>query len=461
MLRIPALLLLPLVACAAPESYDGEELPELHGAEVQSAEPAPAEPQTNGRFQLDPDFDIFEDDAETGPTGVPFTQEVLEQRVAEIAPRVSQMRNMPWLGPVPAGLQSADDFIEFAIADFEQEYGMENFRAMAEAYRLLGLIDPEIDLFDTTMELLRGQVGGYYDPRTKKFYMIDSYTQGALADIILAHELTHALDDQHFDLQALMSDATTADEEFAVRAVVEGSGTSLMNLYAVQGALAGWLELDPAAMTAEMAGQAESMEGAPPYLIMTLALPYLEGNKLLTRQDNLLAASMAQPTDADLRALFANPPRSSEQVLHIEKYWDPEQADEPVPVELDALIDRFGDDWELQHTDVLGELACFVATAESLPDLTTATGQLAGKWTNAAATGWGGDRYISMAGPDGARVLVWHTLWDSPEDAVEFEAALRSKAAATNSFFHSMSRNGISVRVIYANPAGRTTAAQL
>lgn len=201
MLRLLALVLLSLAACHAPGSRT-EPAPEP-SPEPQGESAAPE----SGGFQLDPDFDIFEDDEEEVNLGAPFTQEILDARVAEIAPRVAQMRKMEWLHEVPAGLQSADDFIEFAIEDFEQEYGMETFQAMADAYRLLGLIDPEVDLFDTTMELLRSQVGGYYDPRTKRFYMIDSYRQGATADIILAHELTHALDDQHFDLQSMMEAA--------------------------------------------------------------------------------------------------------------------------------------------------------------------------------------------------------------------------------------------------------------
>ena len=455
MLRLPALVLLSLSACHAPGAR-GELAPEP------SPEPAPeTATDESGRFQLDPDFDIFEDDEGESTLGAPFTQEVLDARVAEIAPRVAQMRQMEWLHEVPAGLQSADDFIEFAIDDFEQEYGMEVFQAMADAYRLIGLIDPEIDLFDTTMELLRSQVGGYYDPRTKSFYMIDSYRQGATADIILAHELTHALDDQHFDLESMMEVAESADAEFAVRSVVEGSGTSLMNLYAIQGALAGWLELDPAAMMEEMAGQSEMLEDAPPYLIMTLTLPYLEGNKLVTRRSNLLEATMTPPTDADLRAAFANPPRSSEQVLHLEKYWDPEQADEPVPVSIDFVIEALGEGWELEHEDTLGELACFVVTAEELPDLATAAGQMNGRWTNAAATGWGGDRYASCVGPGGARVLVWETVWDSESDAVEFAVALKRDPAPKNVFLREVDLDGKRVRAIFADETGATVVRQL
>lgn len=441
MRAVRTLVLLALAACHAPAPAD-----------PQAPAQAPADPYQ----QPDDGFDLFEDEdanAGEGARGEPFTEEILQARVAEILPRVEQLRGMKFLRPVPAGLQNRDEFIAFAMAEFEREYGLEAFAATAESYRLLGLIPSEMDLLATTTELLREQVGGYYDPRTEAFYMMDQYRQGALADIILAHELTHALDDQHFDLDALMAQAETADEEFAIRAVVEGSGTSLMNLYGIQGALQGWLELDPSLMMEEMEGQAETLREAPPYLVMTLALPYLEGNKLLTRKTGMLEAAMAQPTLDDLRAAFADPPRSSEQVLHFKKYWDPAQADEPVPVTLPDLVAVLGAGWALQDEDVLGELGCFVMTAERLPDLASPTGQMAGTWTNEAATGWGGDRYHSFIGPDGARLLVWDSVWDHERDALEFAEALQRDPAPANPFLRVVARAGLRVRAVFANEA--------
>jgi hypothetical protein len=163
-----------------------------HAPETGGPKPSPAL-ESLGYQQPDDGFDLYEDEeADSSTPGVPFDQESLDARVAEILPRVEKLRGMKFRHAVPAGLKSRDDFIEFAIADFEEEYGLEAIAATSEAYRLLGLIEPDMDLFKTTMDLLRAQVGGYYDPKTKRFYMIDTFKQGAMADIILAHELTHA-----------------------------------------------------------------------------------------------------------------------------------------------------------------------------------------------------------------------------------------------------------------------------
>jgi len=479
---LAALLPLTVFGCQAPQSETPAPEPEAAAAlqepaqgEVTGTNEADesgesgetlgdGEQKYGGRvkepFQLDDDFDIF-DEGETEAPSEAFTQEILDERVAEILPRVAELRGLEFERAVPAGMQSADEFIEFALEDFEREYGLEAFAETAESYRLLGLIEPDLDLLATTMDLLHSQVGGYYDPRTGSFYMIDTFGQGALADIILAHELTHALDDQYYDLQAMFADAKNADHEFAIRSVIEGSGTSLMNLYAVRGALEGWMNLEGLLDMNMLEEQAEALEFAPAYLVMTLMLPYLEGNKLLTRKSNLLEASIAQPDFDDVHRLFLQPPLSSEQVLHFEKYWDPEQLDEPTAVELDDHASVLGSGWSLQESNTLGELGCFVITAKHLPNLADPVDQMTAKWTNEAATGWDGDQYQSYRGPNQARVLLWESVWDSTQDAQEFALAMRREVMAKNDFMQAVFWVGDRVRVYYANPAGRARLAEL
>ncbi len=465
---------LGLAACHAPEGgHDpanfgksgaaerANELPSLDEPEIVE-EPILADAQEPQPAEED-GFDLFEDEYENpADSGESFTQQVLDERVAWILPKVEEIRGQKFKHDVPAGMQSADQFIDFAMTEFEHEYGFEEFAAMGEAYRLLGLIDPDMDLLKTTMDLLKSQVGGYYDPKTKSFYMIDSFKQGAMADIILAHELTHALDDQIYDLQKMMSVAKdNADYEFAVRTVAEGSATSLMNLFAIQGLVGGWLELDASSMTAMMGQQAESIREAPPFLIISLTLPYLEGNKLMTREDDMIVATMAVPKQEDIDYAFANPPRSSEQVLHMEKYWDEDKRDEPTLLDLPDLSSILGDGWKLESKNVLGELGCFIITEKNIPDLSTAQGQIAGKWTNAAASGWDGDLYQSYVGPDNARVLQWTTLWDSDADAAEFHKALDDVTSHSNRFMTAIQSSGPVVVVTFANKGGEKSVAKI
>jgi hypothetical protein len=450
-------LLAVLGACHAPAAHEEPEGP----TPDEQVAVADGSEQETPRVDSDDEFDLFEDEYENpGDSAEPFTQEILDERVAFILPKVEELRGQKFKHGVPAGMQTVEEFIDFAMKDFEEEYGLDKFAETAEAYRLLGLIDPELDLLQTTLDLLRSQVGGYYDPKTKSFYMIDSFKQGGMADIILAHELTHALDDQQYDLQKMMGVAkNNADYEFAVRSVAEGSGTSLMNLFAMQGMLAGWISMDAASMSAMMADQTDSIRDAPPYLIITLTLPYMEGNKLLTRETETMSATLAVPKAEDLDYAFKNPPRSSEQVLHFEKYWQEELRDEPTVLDLPDRSAEFGDGWVLQDENVLGELGSFIMTAETLPDLATVQGQLSGRWTNEATTGWDGDLYQSYLGPNGERVLLWTSIWDSDADAEEFYDAYYAHASRTNSHLQMVLLRGSVVLAAYSNEAGKEAVA--
>ncbi len=386
-----------------------------------------------------------------------FDAAALQAKVDEITPRVAELRGWEFKRPVPAGVKTPKEFIEFAKEEFETEYGQEQLNYMNQEHRLLGLMDPDLDLYESMLELLESQVGGFYDPKTEHFYMISTFNEGAMADIIMAHELTHALDDQYYQLDAMFEDARdlNSDAEFAMRAVVEGSGTSLMNLYTVQGMMKGWLDMsDPdelEQMQEMMEASSAGLEHAPPFMVMTLALPYLEGNKFLVRDSSLLSAAMKTPTSEEIDRAFREPPLSSEQVLHFEKYWDPEQRDDPRKVDLAAVSNAMGmAGWELLDQDTYGELACYVVTEEDLPNLADAGAQMSATWTNEAATGWGGDTLQLYRGPEGGYMAVWGTVWDSADDAGEFSAAMNENGGGSD-FLRSIDEGEFGVLMIYAD----------
>jgi hypothetical protein len=442
------------------------------------------------------------------PTPSGFDQASLDAKVAEILPRVEALRGWKFSHDVLAGVTTPDEFIEFAASEFESDYGLEKLEAMGIAYGMFGLIEPGLDLYQTYMDLLRGQVGGFYDPKTKKFYMMSTFNQGGFADIIMAHELTHALDDQRFKLDEMFENALglNADAEFALRAVIEGSGTSLMNLYTIQGMLQGYLVMDPQETMDMMNAATESLENAPAFLVMSLALPYLEGNKFLTKQSNILAASAMTPKNEDLDYAFKNPPTSSEQVLHPEKYWDEGQRDEPMEVRLPdfatalsagdlhygiigiglvlALIFMLilirrnrtlagvfcfgiigvsvymarGGEWQILDHNTVGELGCFVMTAEELPDMATAEGQMSSMISD-ASSGWGGDSYTLLTAPNGGHLMIWASVWDSPEDCGEFVSAFHMMQDE-NEFVVQVDEYESAVVIAFADAAGSEWAAQ-
>jgi hypothetical protein len=381
-------------------------------------------------------------------------------KVKEILPRVAELRGREFKKGVPSGVKTPDQFMEFAKATMDEEYGEGKFEAWTKAYRLFGFIGEEDDLESLFAELLRGQVGGWYDPAEARFWMVSTYNKGGMADIIMAHELTHALDDQYYDLAGMLEDAIEmdSDAQFGLRAVVEGSGTSLMNLYTIKGMMSGWLKLDPAAMQEMMAEQAESLETAPPFLVMSLTLPYVVGNRFLLRTTDAMVAAMTPPTLDDLDQAFANPPVSSEQVLHPEKYWDPKKIDLPKPVAIPDLSANLGEGWELLDEDVMGELGAYVLCEEELPDMLSMEGQMS-SMTSKAASGWGGDLYQVYGGPGDATLLCWASVWDSKKDRDEFLLAVEDVVQHHCPRLESWEAVGTEgALLIFADKAGKDTA---
>jgi hypothetical protein len=226
---------------------------------------------------------------------------------------------------------------------------------------------------------------------------------GPIEEITYAHEYTHALQDQRFVLKDIVGEETDqSDRTMAKVAVVEGDATLLMSLWAQQ-------HLTPA----ELGGVAASVDPAsqellarmPAILRDPLEFPYLQGLQLAFR-------AFSQGGYPAVDELFANPPDSTEQILHPEKFAAREQ---PVEVAFpDDLADRLGEGWTVTAEDTFGELLLGIV----LKDADGATGAAE------AAAGWGGDRIALIEGPGGETAVVLDTVWDSEADAAEFEAAL-------------------------------------
>ncbi len=333
-------------------------------------------------------------------------------------------------------------FIEKRI--FEEEYGGGLLQKKEAMLRAVALIPATCDLRKTFLDVLLNQVGGFYDPETKAFYMLNrgGVDYGPLITrILVIHELTHALDDQYFDLDKLIkSQPLTEDWSFTVGAVVEGSATALMTRFAADAMGSG--EYDAAALQGvlekEMA-RSEAFFKAPPYF-STLMANYLVGMLFVMKGELMLLAdeNSERQVGANMKAIVARMPESGEQILHADKYWDAATRDAPVRVDdaaIEALLKQAWPDAQVTHQDTLGELLCALLTSEADRRLDVNAAFLPDYWTNDAATGWGGDRFYLWPDrpgapregnlpndgrePRGARG-VWVTLWDSEEDRDEF-----------------------------------------
>ncbi|NIM02161.1 MAG: hypothetical protein GTO30_11870 [Acidobacteria bacterium] len=301
---------------------------------------------------------------------------------------------------------------------------------------------PEDDVLALFTDALREQIGGYYDPKAGQFYLLDDMP-AALVDILTAHELTHALEDQYYELDALLeSEDATDDEIFARGAVTEGSATLLMMIYSIEQAFDQSLsEEDMAAMTG--VGQ-EAVDRLPKVLVRQLMAPYVVGMSFVQRGNAMGWMAGGYPVD-DVNRAYERPPTSSEQILHPEKYWDEDKRDDPVPVSLGSAGAALGRGWVREDDGVLGEINLAVLVGAPTPAPEDPAGVLGSAWTNRAAEGWGGDRYELWARGKKSVVLL-STTWDSEKDAQQFAEVIAEGPLAGHRIA------GRNVALVYGEP---------
>jgi hypothetical protein len=381
-----------------------------------------------------------------------WTQEELEKIAAAIQSEVETLHGAKFKRPVKVRTTDQKGFLEY-LRKREDKFETPERQARDECVaKLLGLIPSEMDLKATLQKLLEGQVGGFYDPGSDTFYLMESFG-GDAAKVILSHELTHALDDQLFDLDHNLKELSQeTDSEFAYRAVVEGSGTAVMKQWMVLHVK----DLDPKALASVDTGT-EALGDAPPYLWKPLLAAYLRGEGFLVHTAGMNIGMKATTTE-DLRRAFEHPPRSSEQVLHPEKYWDPAKRDEPRSVRLD--LSRLPPDWKPLGEDTLGELYLGLVTTpveKRKPfDAKNPLSVLSIDYTNRASEGWGGDRAV-LLGKGDARMLWLVTAWDTPKDAGEFfdaASAILQQPATGSSIHRKVERQGDTDVVVVAAWSG-------
>jgi hypothetical protein len=295
----------------------------------------------------------------------------------------------------------------------EEEIDAEDAAAQSRSLAALGLIPQGINLFDLTVRLMGEQAAGFYDPLTDEMLVLFDGNLG-VTEYFYSHEVIHALQDAHLDPDDFMEDMTelNSDQALAALALYEGD--------AVAGSTA-YLSDHPAlalALLREAEGDFPVMDEAPAAIGITLLFPYTSG---LTFVDRLLSEG---GWDA-VNAAYANIPVSTEQILHPLKYLD---RDEPVSVALPDPTAALGESWRIVDEDTLGELQTAVLLAAFDPGegFNGITGEIdLPEAARNAAAGWDGDQFALWENGDGGQeILVWRSVWDTPQDARAFSRAL-------------------------------------
>lgn len=333
----------------------------------------------------------------------------LRAQIEKIESYVASTRGLEALEPVERIFPSREDAIAYVLALYEREYPPEEVQRLTQFYAAFGLLPPGTDYLASYLDLLSAQIGGFYEPETKEMnvLLLNGGEPGdelpLLEQIVYAHEYVHALQDQHYNLTALQGLAgENRDHAQAILSLIEGDATVVMTLYTQEIARANPLGT---AMRLLFQGiQTNTLTlpaGTPPIIESELLSAYLDGSNFVT--ELLIRGGWSAVDEA-----FADPPRSTEQILHPEKYLSREEPESAV---LNDVVLQPG--WEMTWDNTLGEFFLREYLQTQLSPLDAARG----------AGGWGGDRFQIFINADTGE-LAWtlKVAWDTREDVAEFDA---------------------------------------
>jgi hypothetical protein len=279
--------------------------------------------------------------------------------------------------------------------------------------RKLGLIPLDMDFKEFVLKLLSEQIGGFYDPDKKTFF-IASWLSSEEQKPVMIHELTHALQDQHFNVEKIMKEDRTAkndDRALAHESLLEGDAIIVMVQYLLDPINRHFSQLpDFAGITRKLFTTTQSQfpifKNSPPYLQELLLFPYGYGA-------SFLQYSWAHNPSWDaINKIYLDLPSSTEQIMHPDKYFT--NRDLPKPVNTDNLTAKLGKDWRVEYKNVFGEFSLGLLLSLHFTE----------EKSRRVATGWGGDQVLLLENKEGKDAVLVSTVWDTAEDTEKFYAAM-------------------------------------
>ena len=326
----------------------------------------------------------------------------LRAEAARLLGELAALRGLPPPGsPPPLVIQSSEERRRFVAAELSRAYSPARLDAERRALVGWGLIPADFDLPAFLADLLAEQAAAYYDPGAKRMVLANWLTP-ELRREALTHELVHVLQDRVVDLgRFLAASPGRSDEKVARHALVEGEAVALSQDFGLRrdgrdfAALPDVADLQRS-IRASVSGPVVAR--APAYLRTMLTFPYAAGV-------GFVHAFRQRHPWAQLSALYPDPPRSSSQILHPERYLD--RREDPVPLPLADLATVLPAGSRLAIEDELGEIGMAEVLRRFLGDA-------------ANAVGWRGDRYALWDLPGGGSLLLAITVWDTETLALAF-----------------------------------------
>ncbi len=321
----------------------------------------------------------------------------------EVLQQVSQITGLRLLTPVKKTLRSRDEIRAYVLREMDDEKNPTERYAEARSAEAFGLIPKGFALDDFMVDLLTEQIAGLYDPKAREFYIAD-WIPIDDQRMVMAHELTHALQDQHFQIEVWVKAARANDDaELARESVLEGSAMAAMIDFLLKGtghSVEDLPAIDPSLFAGDMS-KSPKLQEAPQFLKDGMIFPYFGG---LTFSTAILKSTGWN----GLSAVFAKPPISTQQIMHPALY---KSGKTPAAVAIPSFQKLLGPDWTKMDENVMGEFGWMEILKQFLGE----------KIAKPLAAAWDGDRYALYEQKQTKRlVLVARLHLDSEEHAAQF-----------------------------------------
>jgi hypothetical protein len=318
----------------------------------------------------------------------------------EVLAQMSKILSLPIKQPLKKSVRSREEIRQYLIAQMREDKDDAKRYADQKAMEAMGLIPKGYPLDQKMVALLTEQIAGLYDPKAGEFFIAD-WTEPDEQRMIMAHELTHALQDQYFHVQKWEDDVKANDDATLAReSVLEGSATLAMVDYLLRGTGKSTRDIgdfDPSILLGDMSDSPE-LADSPTVIQDELTFPYMPGASFVQR---VLKAWNGWP---DMHRLFENPPASSQQILHPDLYI---RGVMPAYVDLAPVTKAVPRVWKKLDENVLGEFGMNELLKPFL-----------GKDRAAELSpSWSGDRYAIYQRESGMQTLLLIRLKLSDEHA--------------------------------------------
>jgi hypothetical protein len=326
------------------------------------------------------------------------------QAADDVLAEMSKLLSMPILHPVKKSVRSREQIRSYLLAQEKKEKDSAKDYADQRTLEMFGLLPKDYPLEQTLNDILTEQIAGLYDPDSQEFFISD-WTDPAELRMVMAHELTHALQDQHYHIDTWRDAAKPNDDaELARDAVLEGAATAAMMDYMLRDEGKGVRDLpviDPSLVIGD-ASSSPQLAKAPMVLRDELLFPYTEG-MLFTQQ--VLKATSGWP---DFGRVFANPPASTQQIMHPDLYLHGvTHADVTLPDFFTLLPAQ----WKQLDENAMGEFG----VQEALKQFLSAA------QAQSLSPAWAGDRYAIFENQQTKQdLLIFRLRLDSDADAAHY-----------------------------------------